>query len=392
MWLSVGLMLIGRTGAEIGVSQNLGRGKPDAAQRFSQNAVFIAAVLGVALAAAFILFRHSLIGFFNIQDPAVALSTENYLAIVSIGLPFAYVNAAIVGSFNASGNSRTPFFANAVGLVINIVMDPVMIFVMDMGVMGAALATLIAQIINCGVCVYAISRTKNRPFAHYHFFTKPDGATLRQLFAWSGPIAVESTFFTLMAMITSRFEAGFGTNAMAAGRIGSQVESLTWLVGGGFGSALTAFMGQNFGAGKWTRIRRGFRLSLTIMMLYGATITLLLFFGGRLIFGVFLPDETVIGIGAIYLKIFAICQIFGCIETVAASTFRGIGRTLPPSVCSVSFNVIRVFLAYGLSQTSLGLYGVWLGISISSSLRGLVVFIWYLSGTRKQPNLDQTPA
>jgi putative MATE family efflux protein len=329
-----------------------------------------------------------LIGFFNIQDPAVAVSTKNYLFIVSLGLPFTYVNAAIVGSFNASGNSRTPFLANCVGLVTNIILDPVMIFPLGMGVMGAALATLIAQIINCGVCVYAILCTKNRPFARYRFFVKPDKPTLRQLFAWSLPIAVEGTFFPMMAMITSRFEAGFGTNAMAAGRVGSQVESLTWLIGGGFGSALTAFIGQNFGAGKWTRIRRGFRLSLIVMIVYGAAVSLLLFFGGRILFGIFLSEPEVLGLGATYLKIFALCQVFTCIESVAASTFRGIGKTLPPSACSVVFNIVRVFFAYGLSQTSLELNGVWLGISIVSSLRGLAVFIWYTGAARKLPQAD----
>jgi putative MATE family efflux protein len=389
MWLSMGLLLIGRMGAEIGVSQNLGKGSRDAARVFSQNAVMTGAALGVAFAAVLAVFRHSLVGFFNIQDLAVEAATEKYLLIVSFGLPFAYVNSAIVGSFNASGNSRTPFLANIIGLAINMILDPLMIFAMDMGVAGAATATLAAQAISCGVGMLAIKCDKNRPFAHYRFMSKPNIKTLRQIFLWSAPIAAESAFFTLMAMITSRFEASFGTNAMAAGRIGSQVESLTWLVGGGFGSALIAFTGQNFGAGKWTRIRRCFKLSVFIMTLYGIGVTALMFFGGEFAFNLFLPDPGVVRIGIGYMRIFAMCQVFFCLEGVAGSAFKGVGRTFPPSIVSIIANIIRVFLALALSRSELGLYGVWLGISLSAVLRGTAALIWYLIEARGQPLADE---
>ena len=392
LWLSVAFMMVGRMGAEIGVSQGLGRGDMHGAKRYAQNSLFLSILLGVLFGVFIIVLRTPLVGFFAIQEAHVAQQATEYLGIVGIGIPFTFITSALIGCFNASGNSRTPFLINAVGLVLNMILDPLMIFTMDMGIAGAAWATIIAQIISCILLIIAMLRGKNRPFERFAFFIRPKMLYIRQILTWSVPIGLENMLFTLMSMVTSRFVAGFGTNAMAVSRVGSQIESLSWLIGGGYGSALTAFMGQNYGAGKWTRIHEGFRLSTITMLVYGLFITAVIFFGGGLLFSIFLPDPQIIEMGAVYLRILAICQIPQCFESIAGSTFKGIGRTVPPSVVSITSNVLRVFLAYLLSRTSLGLHGIWWGIALTAVLRGMWGFVWYLISSRAMPKVDTTVA
>jgi putative MATE family efflux protein len=382
MWLSMGFVLIGRMGAEIGVAQNLGRRDFESAKAYSQNALFVSLVLGVAGAVFTVAFSEPMIAIFNIREANVAKDAADYLRIVGAALPTAFVAASVSGTFGGSGNSRMIFVSNAAGLVVNMILDPLFIFGLGLNVAGAGIATAIAQAVAAVILLIALKKNRGRPFEVYAFRFRPDPEKLRQIFKWTVPVALESVLFTVLSMLITRFVTDFGADALATQRVGSQIESLSWLLGGGFGSALTAFVGQNYGAGKQDRIRRSFRLSLLIMTAWGLFVTAALFFGGRALFSVFLRGGNILDMGDTYLKILAGCQILACYEAVAAGAFRGVGQTIPPSVSSIVFNALRVPLCWLLSLTPLGLNGIWLGITIGASLRGAATFVWYLARQR----------
>lgn len=388
LWLSNGLMFMGRMGAEIGVSQQLGKGDAAAARRYSENSLFLGAALGVLFGVLMMVFSGPLIGFFNIRDAYVSDAAVLYLVITATAIPATFISAAVAGTFNASGNSRVPFLINLAGLVFNMVLDPVLIFGMDMGIAGAAVATAIAQWIVAFLSLLAVKLKPFHPFGQYHLFARPDRAMIVQIFKWSTPVCMESMLFTLLSMIISRFVASWGTDAIAVLRVGSQIESLSWLIGGGFSSAITAFVGQNYGAAKWWRIRSGFGISLAAIVLWGFVVTALLVSAGGFFFRLFLHEPHLIEMGVVYLRILAFCQVFGSLEAAGSGVFRGIGRTLPPSVVSIVCNAVRVLIAYLLSMTALGLNGLWWGICLGAIMRGVWIFIWCLVMFRRQPGDD----
>jgi len=388
LWLSMGFFILGSMGTEIGVSQSMGRKDTEAAQKFSQNGTFIALVLGVFFGGAMIIFTRPLIGIFNIQEAHVAEDAMAYLKIVSISMPYFFVSAVMRGAFTASGNARLPFYINAVGITLNIVLDPLFIFTFGWGIEGAAWATVVAQGVVFILSVLAIKLHKDRPFEKYKFFVKPDFEKIKRILRWSFPVALESLLFTSLAMITTRILAEFGMEALTVQRVGSQVEALSWLIGGGFGAAVTIFMGQNYGARKWGRMHRGFSISLGAMTVWGIVVSLGLFFGGYIIFSAFIEEHEIRMMGVTYLKIFALSQIPMCVEAVAAGSFRGKGKTVPPSVASITSNVIRVPLVYFLSKTPLGLDGIWWGIVISTVFRSAWILGWYLFSKRNEPQDD----
>ena len=93
--------------------------------------------------------------------------------------------------------------------------------------------------------------------------------------------------------------------------------------------------------------------------------------------------------GIQYLQILALIQIPGCLEGVGAGIFRGQGKTMPPSIASITSNVLRVVFAYGFTYfTGLGLTGIWLALAISAAIRGTWIFIWYLLYSREMPKQD----
>ncbi|MDR0647927.1 MAG: MATE family efflux transporter [Synergistaceae bacterium] len=379
MWLSNGVMLIGRMGAEIGVAQNFGRRDEESARKFAVFSMYMGLSCGLAFALACIAFARPMIGFFRLEDAPVTQSARNYLSIVALGMPLVFVSAVIAGIFNGSGNSRVPFLMNSVGLVTNAVFDPIFIFSFGMGVEGAAIATVIAQAAAAGLALLALTRKKDRPFARFYFIIKPEARYFADILRWSLPIAADSVLFTFFTLIVSRLVAGFGAGAIAVYRVGTQIESLSWLVGIGISTAVTAFIGQNYGAGAWERIRGCCRIALAWACVWGTTVTVLLAGAGGALFWFFLPDPGLLGMGGSFLRIMAVCQIPGCLEAVSAGVFRGFGRTLPPSVVSVSCSALRIPIAYALAQGVLGTDGIWLGITISATLRGLWICLWFLA-------------
>lgn len=174
LWLSNGLLMIGRMGAEIGVSQNLGRRDLRAARKYAQNSMFLALILGLFLMVVYMAFSKSLIGFFNIREIHVAHDARIYLMITAMAIPATFLSGVVAGTFNASGNSRVPLLINACGLGLNIILDPVFIFALGLGVKGAAIATLIAQVVVCLLSLLALIKRKDRPFVKFLFFSKPE--------------------------------------------------------------------------------------------------------------------------------------------------------------------------------------------------------------------------
>lgn len=388
-WLIMAFILIGRTGSEIGVSQCIGRKDMEGARKYSQNSLVLSFILSIICAIICIIFSKQLIGFFNIQEANVALDAANYLAVVSLAFPFFFATGSLTGTFNGAGNSKVSFFANLIGLIVNMILDPLLVLFFNLGVVGAAIATAAAQVAVGIIFLIAIKKYKERPFEKYSFLIKLSKNKIQRIFKWSIPVAVENFFFAFLSMLISRFVTAFGAGALSVQNVGSQVESLSWLIGGGFGVALTAFVGQNFGAKKWGRIHKGFKVSAFAMSIWGIIITLILYFAGEILFGLFLSDPELIAMGGNYLRIFSACQFIFCLEAISSGTFRGIGQTIPPSVVSITANAIRVPLAYFLSRTSLGIDGIWWGITIGAMMRGGVIFIWYLIKRRKYPKSDE---
>ena len=388
IWMSMGFMLMVRIGTEIGVSQNVGLGDLNTARSYSQTGLWMAMLLGVAFGAFMILARVPLVGFFNIPSEQVVYDAQVYLAISGLSIPLMYSSAVIAGSFAGYGNTRLPFAVQGTGLAVNIILDPILIFTAGLGVAGAAYATIIARLIELGLFVLAVKLYRNRPFDKYTLFSKPNEKCLRDIFRWGFPIAVETMMFSILSMIVSRMVAVWGVSAMAAQRVSFQIESLSWLVGAGFGSAMTAFIGQNYGAGKWTRIHQGFKTALVSMSVWGFAVGILIFVFAEPLIGLFLRDPEEIALGGMLLRILAFSQIPQAIEGAMSACFRGRGVTSKPSVVSISCNSFRVVLAYVLSITPLGLVGIWLAVTIGAGMRGTILMLLFLWDRRKLPKHD----
>ncbi len=382
IWLSMSLIRLSQVGVEVNVAQNVGRKDMETAQEYARAGLLFNAFNAVIYGIAIYLMRDVAIAFFNIKDQGVNQMAIVYLTIICFGFIFAFTTPILSGIYNGCGNSRMPLIFNGVGLAMNMVLDPLLIFgfgpVPRMGVAGAAYATIFAQMVVMTLFLMHM-KGKNSPFPHFVIFKMPKGAIVKELCRIGVPVAIQSGAFTFFSMVIARLIGSWGPIPIAVQKVGSQIESLSWMTAAGFSTALSAFTGQNFGAGKWDRIYKGYFGAMGIMTVFGIFTSLLLILLAEPIFSIFIPEKEAIIQGAVYLRILGVSQLFMCLEIATSGAFNGLGKTLPPSVVSIILTGLRVPAAFILSSsTRLGLNGVWWSISISSILKGVVLVTWFV--------------
>lgn len=381
LWFGSSLVMITQVGVGINVAQYIGRNDSESAKKYITNGfqldIFIALLYSLFLFS----FRHNIIGFFNLQDSNVIQMAIEYLTIISIGIIFHFLNPIFSAALNSTGNSITPFKINTIGLVANIILDPLLIFgvgpLPQLGIKGAALATIMSQFV-VTILFVILGKAFNNIYSHVSLLSKPDMQIVKSIMKLGVPPFLQTGLHAVINMILTKIIAQFGPVAVAVQSIGSQIESISWMTSEGFSSSISAFVGQNYGAKKLERIKEGYKQGIQILGSIGIFTSLLLIFAAKFLFAIFVPNDPIaINEGVIYLRILGLSQFFMCIEIGTIGAFNGLGKTLQPTVNGVVLNVLRIPFALILSSTVLGLSGVWWSISISSILKGIILFIWF---------------
>lgn len=380
-WFGSALVFVSKIGAEIGVSQAIGKKDIKEKNKYIYNSLLINIMIAIIYTIILIIFRKPLIGFFKLGNPEIVEMGINFLVIVSIGMMFSFLNPLFTGIFNASGSSKIPFLINATGLVFNMVFDPILIFGLfgfpRLGVEGAAFATISAQAVV--TIIFIISFIKNGYSISLKNKKYIDKNIIFKICKLGIPTAIQNCGFSFFAMIIGRVVSSYGAVAIAVQKVGSQIEAISWMTAEGFSAALTAFVGQNYGANRWDRILKGYKFTMIMACTIGIFSTILLVFAGKSIFAIFIPEAEAISFGAIYLKILGYSQFFMCIEITTAGAFSGLGNTVTPSWVSIILTGLRIPIALLLSgMTALGLNGVWWSISGTSIVKGILLFILFI--------------
>lgn len=383
MWLSLSVIRLVQTGTEVKIAQSIGAGKLDEAGRYASTAICLSVVFGVLYGVILLLTGKGLIAFFNLGDNKVVSMAEEYLRVSAYGIFLTFLNPVMSCIYNGSGNSKVPFKYNSIGLVLNAVIDPILIFVLRWGVVGAAIGSILAQVIVSLLLIRALYK-RRIPFAGFAEARSFHGAHAKKILRIGAPVAFQSALFVMFSIILARLVAGYGAPAIAAQKVGVQVEAISYMTATGFSVALSAFTGQNFGAGDYDRLRRGMLMAAGLISAFGIATTALLYYGAAPIFRIFLDEPETLAIGVSYLKILALSQLFMCVEITMAGFFNGLGRTLPPAIMSILLTGMRIPLAYIIAVPSiLGLDGIWWSISISSIAKGVVLSVMVVYMVKK---------
>lgn len=384
--LSNGLCAFLRVGGQVNVAHSYGEGNREKAAKFARNALQMGVILSIIYGVTICIFRKSFIGFFKFTNADVIKDAETYLVIMGAFIVFNFVNPICTAVITATGNSKTPFKISTAGLIINLILDPVLIFGVGifpkMGVLGAATATVFAQFV---VCVLYILYMKNdeQVFSKMKFTRPLEKDIISSITKIGLPATIQGVMFNGISMIIGRIIAVWGETAIAVQKVGIQVESISYMAADGFAAATNSFIAQNYGAKQFDRSKKGYTTALKVMACWGILTTCVLVFLPAPIFRIFIDEPEVVNLGVNYLRILGYSQLFMCIEILTSGAFSAYGKTLPPSIVSIIFTGMRIPMAIGFGKTVLGLNGVWLSISLSSVFKGVILVILFIIFMRK---------
>ena len=383
-WLSQGLSSIARMGGQVQVAQCIGRGDRKKAHGYAQVAIQLAFYMGLIFALISLIFVHPMVGFFNLTDPEAYSAAVSYTRIACGLIVFSFLTVTLTGLYTAQGDSQTPFWANLIGLATNMILDPILILgpgpFPQLGVIGAAIATVTAQFIVMGIMVLGVMRQKKENVLKgIRLAAVIPGSYLKGICQIGIPSGIQDMTYCFISMILTRMVSGFGAEALATQRVGGQIESISWHTADGFAAALNAFTAQNYGAGKMDRVKKGYRASLLTVGVWGLLVTAIFVFAPNTIARIFFHEPKAIAIAVSYLIIIGLSEAFLCVEITTIGAISGLGKTHLCSIISILFTSMRIPLAIVLGNTSLGLDGIWWALSSTTMIKGIIftaTFFW----------------
>ena len=382
IWMTTSLALLNKVGSEVSVGQAIGMKDETAAHNFATHNLTLSLIISAAWAIILFSFAPIIIQFYELEEH-IASDAIKYLRIVSTAFPFVFMSGAFTGIFNASGRSKIPFTINGIGLIINMVLDPLFIFVFDWKTDGAAFATWLAQACVFGLFVYKL-KIKKILWDDFQFFSKLKRIYTIKIFKIGFPVATLNVLFAFANMFLGRTASTVGGHiGLMAMTTSGQIEALTWNTSQGFSTALSAFVAQNYAAKKISRVLKAFKSTLFMTLVFGIFCSLLFIFWGNNIFAIFVPEKEAYEAGGLALRIDGYSQLFMMLEIVIQGVFYGIGRTIPPAIISISCNYLRIPMALLFVSFGWGLSGIWWTICLTSIIKGIIILIWFLAIKKK---------
>lgn len=364
-------------GTGIKVAHAIGRKNENEIKEYINSGIVINIIIGTVFGLILIFLGKGFIEFLNLNNSEVESNAYYYLALNAPILFFAFFNmmyTRILGSF---GNNKLALKINGVGVILNIILDPVCIYVLNFGVIGAGVSTLIANVI-----MFILFRINTNGILNYRYDLKVDFEKIKEIIRLGFPMAFQRILFTIINIILAKIIAMFGSEAIAAQKIGVQIESIAYMIIGGLNGAVASFTGQNFGAGKSNRIKEGYRSALVVGISYAIVMEGVFLLLNRPLIRLFISDESTILIASAYLKAVAFSQVFSAIEMISNGMFTGIGKPNIPATISIVFTSLRIPLALVLIKP-FGISGIWISICISSILKGICSYFIYETKIRK---------
>ncbi|EEC96870.1 MATE efflux family protein [Parabacteroides johnsonii DSM 18315] len=299
---------------------------------------------------------------------------RNYLWIIFWGIAFTFLYNFYAALLRAVGDSVTPLWFLAVSVVLNIGLDLFLILVLDQGIEGAAVATVIAQgMAASGILLYTY---KTRPELRLHRKDmRFDRSSLKEITSFSTLTCVQQSVMNFGILMVQGLVNSFGTAVMAAFAAAVKIDSFAYMPVQEFGNAFSTFVAQNFGARKGDRIRRGVRSAFLITIVFSLVISLLVFFFAKPLMLIFVrPDEAeILRIGTEYLRIEGTFYLGIGILFLLYGYYRAIRMPGMSVVLTILSLGTRVVLSYWLASIpSIGVTGIWWSIPIGWFLADLV--------------------
>lgn len=365
-------------------AQYFGAGLRDRLGRVTANLVLLYGVLSTAAAAATAAAHDPLLRALG-TPPAVWSDAALYLRINLLALPFAYLFILVGAVLRGVGDSVTPLRVGALTNLLNVVLDPVLIYgpgpLPGLGVAGAAWATVASRALAAAWGLWLLQQP-GRPTRARRGDWRPDPALMRTALRLGVPAGSANLVNSLGSTLLLRLVTPYGPEAVAAHGIGLRIDSVAVMPSVAMGLAAGSWVGQNLGAGKPERARTGARTALAVTFAAMLAVGLAAAAAAPRIVAAFTPDPAVRALGSTYLRILGLSWAFFAVQVTVSQTLRGAGDVVANlALAAGNHLLLRVPLALAFSRLAGGgAVGVWWGMLCGDILAAAAAYAYFRLG------------
>ncbi len=375
------------TGAIALVARATGSKDEAAVKRVSMQSLVLSLIIGAITLAVLFLNIDNTLKIYGATDATVLLEAKKYIRIALLGLPFFFFNASAKSIIQATGDTKNPVKVFLIMNIMNIALDYIFIFIFNMGIGGAALATTLSEVTAFILMLLLIIKNifDFDAVAMLHFI-RPELKTVKRIFSIGGYSLLHMITRPLTGLILYRIVLKQGIAAGAAFGIGQRLFNFVFIFLAGLGTAMSVLVGQSLGRQDTPEaenvVKQGMKLAVYNMLIFSIPFFIFPYFLMRF----FVEDIEVIKVGVDYLRICYAGVLFVIFPNVLGGAFIGAGDTFPPMLASVVANwLVKLPFAYLLSiMLDLGTSGVWIAISLSVVAEAVVVLVWFRFGKWKE--------
>ncbi|MDO4288053.1 MAG: MATE family efflux transporter [Eubacterium sp.] len=332
-------------GATIHISHHFGAGDEKKWKRAIQAACATAIVLGIVCSVAGVCFSNQLLHVMDVPED-IFTDTLAYTQIYFAGIWSMILYNMAAGILRALGDSKSPLYVLILCSLSNVVGDYLLVGVFDLGVEGAAIATVAAQIISVVCALLLLNRSMTGKQSLIERPLWGGGEHVKAMLVTGFPLALQSMLFPVANSIVQASVNSMGSDAIAAWGVCNKLDMFIWLVADAMGPALTTYVAQNLGAGHKHRVKKGVLTGTLMSMGAVAAISLVLFLGAEKMGGWFVSGEDariLIPLVVTYMQMMAPFYLFYALAEALSGACCGIGNTLPPMVATlVTICLLRV--------------------------------------------------
>ena len=308
-----------------------------------------------------------------------------YLRIYFAGIIFVFIYNVGSSILRAMGDSRRPLYYLIVCCILNIVLDIVLVIVFHMGVAGVAIATIFSQGVSAVLVTRALMRSDDLYQLEFQKIRFHKSALISLI--WVGcPTGIQSILYSVTNMLIQTFLNNLGTDTVAAWSAFGKIDSLYWMVNNAFGIAVTTFVGQNFGAGKYDRMKKSVRIGLCMGLCTALTLTLIFYNFGTPLFRLFTSDENVVSIGMQMLHHVAPAYCLFVFIELLSGALRGTGDVvIPMLITCFGVCLLRIAWLFFIVPLAPGLNTIVLSYPVTWAITAVMFIVYYCYRARKWP-------
>ncbi len=388
-WMMLGIIQGFTQGFAILMAQEFGAGRYDNLRKSIGSSAVLSLISSLELLGAGQLLARPVLNLLQ-TPPEILPDTLLYLRIMYLGVPIVMAYNLLASILRSLGDGRTPLHAMVVAAVTNIALDLLFVLVFGFGIAGAAVATLIAQLISSLFCLYHIRKIELLSFKASDFRLTDRRLPLRLLML-GFPMAFQNAIISIGGMIVQFVVNGFGVIFIAGFTATNKLYGVLEVAATSYGYSMVTYAGQNLGAGKTDRIRKGVKSAILIALLTSLVITLLMLFAGKTILGWFIsgtPEEfeQTLQIAYYYLAIMSVCLPILYTLHITRSAIQGMGNTVLPLVSGIAEFVMRAVTAIFLPMV-IGENGIFYAEIMAWTGATVILVISYFAVIRKMERI-----